>query len=241
MTAKKEALKAEEALNKLIRDFSFDTVLDVGCGYGLHTARFRAAGKQVTPTDMFSFFDGGVVTGDYLEVQFGQQFDCLWVSHVLEHQLNVNFFLKKLHRDLKEGGLLAISVPPLKHEIVGGHVTLWNAGIVLYNLILAGFDCSQARVKCYGYNISIITPKITAKLPYDQLKFDNGDVDTLAEFFPKHPKLKWQQNVPGNIAQLNWDADEFVMHRDPKAEWRRIRRWFSPRRWFEKPSEKRAA
>ncbi|WP_425614865.1 class I SAM-dependent methyltransferase [Anatilimnocola sp. NA78] len=239
--SQREPLKAEQALNKLLSAFSFQTVLDVGCGYGLHTKRFREAGKTVTPTDMFDFMGGGVVTGDYLDVQFDQQFDCVWASHVLEHQLNVNLFLKKLHRDLKEGGYLCVSVPPLKHEIVGGHVTLWNAGIVLYNLILAGFDCSQARVKCYGYNISIITPKITAKLPYDKLRFDNGDVDTLAGFFPKHAQLQWQQAVPGNIAQLNWDGDEFVMHRDARSEWRRLRRWLSPKRWFQKQSARQAA
>jgi len=228
-----ESFKAEECLRKLVRDFPFETVLDVGCGRGPHTRAFQAAGKTVTPTDIFSAFDG-VVVGDYAQLDFGRQFDCVWLSHVLEHQLNVNMFLKKVHRDIKEGGWLAITVPPLKHEIVGGHVTLWNAGLLLYNLILAGFDCRQARVKCYGYNISVITPKISTPMPLAQLKTSRDDMALLAPFFPQHPQLTWRQSVPGNIQQLNWDGGEFVMQHARAAQWRKFRQWFSVRRWFGK-------
>src|SRR5205085_8415837 len=131
---------------------TFQTVLDVGCGTGRHTRLFREAGKQVTAIDIYPGVDDAV-QADYLQHRFDRAFDCVWVSHVLEHQLNVNHFLRKLNSELREGGLLAISIPPLKQDIVGGHVTLWNAGLLLYNLILAGFECSHAAITCYGYNI----------------------------------------------------------------------------------------
>ena len=151
-------LLAEETLEKLLTAYRFDSVLDVGCGTGRHSRLFQQAGKQVTAIDIYPGLEGAV-QADYLRHEFAAPFDCVWVSHVLEHQLNVNQFLTKVFRDLKEGGILALTIPPLKHEIVGGHVTLWNAGLLLYNLILAGFDCSQAAIKCYGYNISVIMPK----------------------------------------------------------------------------------
>ena len=202
-----EPLKSLQALEKLLSAYDFHTVLDVGCGTGCHWPFFREAGKEVTGIDIGRMCDG-VIVADYLRHEFDQPFDCLWLSHVLEHQLNVNLFLKKVFRDLKPGGILAVTVPPLKHNIVGGHVTLWNAGLVLYNLILAGFDCSQARVKRYGYNISVIVPKVPAAVPFERLYFDRGDIELVSQFFPRHPRMKWEQSFRGDIAQLNWDANE---------------------------------
>lgn len=232
-----EDFKAADCFRKLISDYAFETVLDVGCGKGPHTRAFVAAGKSVTPTDVVPLFEG-VVSGDYLNTRFTEPFDCLWLSHVLEHQVNVNQFLQKARDDLKEGGILAITVPPMRERLAGGHVTLWNAGLLLYNLVVAGFDCSHARVKCYGYNISVITPKITARLPHDEMHFARGDLELLAPFFPKHPQLVWQQGVPGNIKQLNWDASELTFRTDLAESWRNVKQWLSPRRWF---SRKRAA
>lgn len=125
-------------------------------------------------------------------------FDAIWCCHVLEHQRNVGAFLEKCFADLKDGGWLAVTVPPRKDEIVGGHLTLWNAGLLLYNLILAGFDCSGASVKTYGYNVSVIVRKRRANLP--ALKMDCGDIESLAEFFP----MPVEQGFSGLIGGINW-------------------------------------
>ncbi len=202
-------LKAHEALEKVIGAYDFRTVLDVGCGTGCHSHLFRQAGKEVTGIDIARLCDD-VIVADYLAHRFDRQFDCLWLSHVLEHQLNVNLFLKKVFGDLKPGGILAVTVPPLKQAIVGGHVTLWNAGLVLYNLILAGFDCSRAKVKHYGYNISVLVPKVPAAVPYERLHYDQGDIELISQFFPKHPQMSWKQSFRGDIAQLNWDEGELM-------------------------------
>jgi SAM-dependent methyltransferase len=140
------------------------------------------------------------IIDDYNSYQFTDKFDLIWCSHVLEHQLNVNFFLRKIWHDLKPGGIYAITVPPMKSQVVGGHVTVWNAGLLLYNLVLAGFDCSKCHVKKYGYNISVVGRKKKAKLPKG-LKMDQGDIEKLAEFFP----LPVQQDFNGDIQKLNWD------------------------------------
>lgn len=169
----------------------FNTVLDVGAGNGPHANLFKELGKNVKTVD----FKNADFNGDYLNLNVGQ-YDLIWCCHVLEHQLNVNQFLKKIYTDLN--GWLVITVPPAKHNIVGGHLTLWNAGLLFYNLILAGFDCSEAKVKTYGYNISVIVKKKQAVLP--ELNYDFGDIELLNKFFPFDAK----QGFDGNIQELNW-------------------------------------
>lgn len=195
---------ADQALCKLLTEYDFETVLDIGCGHGLHLQRFARAGKRTTGIDCQPRC-AEAIAADYLQHTFDQPFDCVWTSHVLEHQPNVQQFLRKVFGDLREGGILAITVPPLKQNIVGGHLSLWNTGLLLYNLILAGFDCREARCRQYGYNISVITPKISAALLTADIRFANGDIERLARFFPQHPAMDWRQSFRGDIAELNWD------------------------------------
>jgi hypothetical protein len=86
----------------------------------------------------------------------------------------------------------------MKHSIVGGHLTVWNTGLILYNLIIAGFDCSEASVKTYGYDCSVIVKKKTAILP--ELGYDYGDIEKLSHFFP----FDARQGFNGQILELNW-------------------------------------
>lgn len=169
-----------------------NSVLDVGSG-GVHSDTFKQHGKHVTTNNLY---DADVI-GDYLECDFVPH-DLVWASHVLEHQPNPNLFLRKCFKDIKKGGYLAVTVPPLKHEIVGGHVSLWNEGLLIYHCILAGFDCSEAMVKKYGYNISLIVKKKPAILP--KLNMDYGDIEKLAEFFP----MKVEHGFNGEIGEVNW-------------------------------------
>jgi SAM-dependent methyltransferase len=194
------------ALQKLLDNHDFETVLDIGCGAGDHTELLQKAGKSVTGVDLgeSEYFkdnrDGvSVLVGDFNTLEFPQQFDCVWACHVLEHQPNVALFLKKIHGVLKEGGVLAITVPPLNFNVVGGHLNLWHGGLLLYNLVLAGFDCREASLRRYGYNISVIVKKKTAELPL--LAFDTGDVDRLAAYLPEG----FAERLNGNIHELNWD------------------------------------
>lgn len=194
---------ADEALNKLLSEYAFQTVLDIGCGSGEHTEVFRAAGKSVTAIDKRPACQGAIL-GDYQQHVFERPFDCIWSSHVLEHQPNVHLFLSKMFSDLADGGILAVTVPPAKPQIVGGHLTLWNAGLLLYNLIVAGFDCSKAAVKKYGYNVSVITPKIPADYDPAELMFAGGDIERLRCFFPAGASIDWKQGFDGDIVEINW-------------------------------------
>lgn len=186
-------MNAEIAFNKLL-SMEFSTVLDVGSGAGEHARAMREASKQVTT---IAYTGEADIIGDYCETDVGQ-FDAIWASHVLEHQPDPGKFLRKCYADLSDNGILAVTVPPMKPSIVGGHLTLWNAGLLLYGLILAGFDCSQAMVKTYGYNVSVIVRKRPADLP--DLHMDRGDIERLAHLFPMPVK----QGFNGNIASINW-------------------------------------
>jgi SAM-dependent methyltransferase len=190
---------AHEAIEAVLTRFAFNTVLDIGSGQGLHAGRFRQAGKTVTALDKGDHWGRADVRCDFFDFDRHARFDLVWASHVLEHQLNVNAFLLKLRRHIAPGGCFAITVPPAKPQIVGGHVTVWNEGLLLYNLVLAGFDCSAVSVKRYGYNISVIGKAVAAQLP--DLCSDAGDIERLAQFFP----MPVAQGFEGDLARpVNW-------------------------------------
>ena len=193
-------LFGNEAAIKLAKDYSFKTLLDIGCGEpsGVNAANFfKELAKDVTRQDINPDYKPDLL-GDFNNLATDKLYDCIWCSHVLEHQLNTHDFLVKLYHTCKTDGVVAITVPPLKHEIVGGHVTLWNGGLLLYNMILAGFDCSKASLAEYDYNISVIVKKQRAELP--DLKYDAGDILALQRFFP----LPFGDGFDGRLTKINW-------------------------------------
>lgn len=187
---------ANQALDKFISLCSSKMkILDIGSGVDeLHAFFMRNATLNVQTNDIFPNSD---IIGMFENLNFKNQFDAVWCAHVLEHTLNPHNFLQKINQAIKEDGILCITVPPLKHEIVGGHINLFNPGLLIYRLILAGFDCKDSYVWTYGYNISIIMKvKKINKLP--ELIYDNGDIELLAQYFP----MDVQQNFNGNIEKL---------------------------------------
>jgi SAM-dependent methyltransferase len=182
------------AFSRLMAFPDVSTVLDIGSGGGQHAKMMRAAGKKVTTISLIPPAD---FIGDYLDFP-ESGFDAVWASHVLEHQQNVGLFLRKCFADLRDDGVFAVTVPPLKHSVVGGHLNLFNAGTLVYNLVVAGFDCSKAAVGTYGYNISVIVRKKAANLP--KLNFDSGDINKLAEFFP----IPLGDGFDGQYFTANW-------------------------------------
>lgn len=197
------------ALEKMLAEYEFDTVLDVGSGDFGHANVLAMSSKRVTAIDIGSSIyykrknkiDKNVnfVQGNYIDHVFEHQFDALWVCHVLEHQLNINCFLKKIYDDIKHDGIVVITVPPLHYRMSGGHVSLWTPGLLIYHLVLAGFDCRSAKLLTYGYNISIILRKKPAVLPKD-LSLDHGDIHKLSRFMP--PEFVEQGSA--NFTEINW-------------------------------------
>lgn len=189
---------AREAFDLLVRRPGRGRLLDIGCGRGDHAQGFRAAGFDVTTIGYTNQGFEPDWQGDYADYTPTKSFHFIWASHVLEHQPNPGAFLRKAFSELYPGGTLAVTVPPPKTQLVGGHVSLWTPGLLIYHLVLAGFDCSQAAVKTYGYNISVVVRKERALLP--ALEMDAGDIERLAQFFP----IPVQQDCDGWGPQ--WDV-----------------------------------
>lgn len=195
--------RGSEALYRLIRYRDVERVLDIGSGTGEQAEFMRSAGLDVTT---ISYEPPADIVGDFCKLHFEEAYDAIWASHVLEHQPNVGVFLRKCFHLLRDDGVLAVTVPPAKPDIVGGHLTVWNAGLLLYNLIMAGFDCREARVSpVYSsgpgyppYNISVIVRKREAVLP--ALRMDSGDIERLAEFFP----IPVKQGFDGDLEGIRW-------------------------------------
>lgn len=178
-------------------------IIDVGAGVKEdHTRILRSYGHSVDTCD---FYDSATYYGDFNQVDIPVTYDGVWSAHCLEHQLNVNQYLKKINSITNEGGVVCVTVPPLKHLIVGGHVSLWNPGLLLYNMILAGFDCYDAKVLRYGYNISVVVRKKSFEMP--ELTFMGKDLSILRPYFPKD--LEWRKvgskaKFNGDFKSLNW-------------------------------------
>jgi len=196
-------LFAREALEHLLSFSDITTVLDIGSGSGAHAKIMRDAGKTVTTLDLGHPADEEM---HFFKYNTKHNFDALWASHVLEHSTSPITFLAKCRLHLRPNGVLFVTVPPAKYDLVGGHLTLWTTGLLCYNLIVAGFDCSKALVsRCYPnnpgeppYNLSVIVRNTPFKLP--PLVYDNGDIETLHKYFPT-PVF---QGCEGRLPETRW-------------------------------------
>lgn len=202
------------ALQFLLDRFSFETVLDIGSGAGRHAEVFEKYQKEVTRLDIGASCEfakyrergGSKVVMSSLEDYESLPFDCIWCSHVLEHQLNVHSFLRKARDLVKNEGVLAVTVPVAQRLIVGGHLTLWNPGLLLYNLVVAGFNCRNASVLTYDHNISVVM-RVEKVDVLNRLCFDAGDIRSIREFLPQELDWKTRHNddpFDGQIKRLNW-------------------------------------
>lgn len=201
-------------IQKLLDEYNFSKILDIGCGAGHHSDIFIKYKKKVTGIDYGDsvYFKKNksrltTIIADFNEYSFEEKFDAIWCCHVLEHQLNINKFLKKIFNLINNGGVLAITVPPRDDLIMGGHVSMWNAGLLLYNLVLAGFNCKNANILQYGYNITIIVKKNSdSPVNLENLSYDYGDLRKIKRYFPDLNFLTNDGDDPfmGNIYSLNW-------------------------------------
>lgn len=183
-------MHGEAALGRVI-EMGPKTCLDIGSGKGAQAAAMRAAGIGVTTCDAKHDAD---YVGQFPEcmpkhpnIPDFAAFDCVWSCHCLEHSRNPGAFLDAMTEWAKpQTGIIAVTVPPAKAERVGGHLSLWTPGLLVYNMVRAGLDCSDAWVAGYGYNISVVTRNIRHGFPVSQYLHDRGEIDLLSEFFPWH-------------------------------------------------------
>ncbi len=135
-------------LGRFLTGFDFTTMLEIGSEAGVAARAAAFAGKKVTTCEILDTYDASF-SGDYLDLGVSEPFDAIWCSHVLEHQRYLGRFLDKMFDDLKDDGVLAVTVPAALSPLLHGHVNIFTPGLLLYNLICAGFDCADAQIKTY--------------------------------------------------------------------------------------------
>jgi SAM-dependent methyltransferase len=187
--------------------------LDVGCGVGRHMDAMGEAGVfsglhglDLRPTGP-AVGESAYFSGPLEDQSFDATYDAIWCSHVLEHTQTPGPFLNALRTALRPGGVLCIVVPPLRHHVTVGHVNLFNGGTLMLNLLKAGFDCSQIRLRRKGYNIAAI---VTRRDCPEREDFGTDPVTSYRPFLPEG--LTWRQQrrtgvwrFDGDITRLNWD------------------------------------
>ena len=205
---------SHQALARLIAEYEFSNILEIGSRNGTAARAFEFLGKEVTTVEIATGFEADH-QDDYLQVDFGKQFDAIWCSHVLEHQRHAGKFLEKLYRDLKEGGVLALTVPSALSPLMIGHCNIYTPLHLIYNLVLAGFDCSEVKSKCYDWQFSIILKKQSNNIPSMSVaaehmgidRKDNSYIPHLLNFFPPQisSRMTKDGHIWGEIDSINWD------------------------------------
>ncbi len=172
-------------LQTLLQCYQFNTVLDIGSHRGTIPKILQAFGKKVTTIEVLEGFPTPDYKSNYLDTVFSEKFDCIWCSHILEHQLNVGQFLDKCYNDLRVGGILAVTVPCEYNnpKLSMGHSVYFSPWSLTYNVAAAGFDTRKAAIAVYLDNITMIVYKPNHKIekklgfaPYPPINLSEEDL-----------------------------------------------------------------
>ncbi len=105
---------------KSLGSVSRDKFLDVGCGYGFFSREAMDAGFDVTALELAETERriASEMTGLTPDACSFEEFHCtsesfsiVLMSQILEHALDINLWIKKAHKLLKEDGIIAIALP----------------------------------------------------------------------------------------------------------------------------------
>jgi len=127
----------------------YKTALDIGSGDGIQAQVMRHAGLKVSELDKYNKNTEYQV--DFISYNFDRKFDVIFCSHVIEHQRNVGLFLDKIYDLLSENGVLLISAPKHKAELlIEGHLNCFFTTYFIQHLTHAGFDIENGKYMSCG-------------------------------------------------------------------------------------------
>ncbi|MCY1668665.1 class I SAM-dependent methyltransferase [Rhizobium sp. SL86] len=184
-------LPAAMALAKLLSAYEFETVLDFGPGTEERSLALFRVGRMVTtlvaPDKEIERLpeDITVRRGDLHTALLPTTFDCIIAAHMLHRQRDPQRFLRRLHDLLPECAILVLTVPALRYPMLHGELSIWSPGLVLYHLVLAGFNCSSVKVLTQGEEISVIIEKDT--------------IDPWVEGTPLPPLVSLRRYLPARV------------------------------------------
>lgn len=92
--------------------------------------------------------------------------------------------------------------------MIMGHPNIFTPMHMVYHLILAGFDCSAARIKSYDWQFTIIIRKHYNGVRKSNIASTNFPMDApnyladLLEYFPV--RVPENGHIWGEVDSLNW-------------------------------------
>ena len=202
-------------LLKQTMEYSFVKVLDLGTGDGSAAQFFSQHDKKVFATSFVTLHTDALPESIFLtmgvdatKMPFADgSFDAVWCAHVLEHCSNVGLALAEIRRILAPGGILFLSVPEFSPNVVAGHVSPgWNLGILMYVLILSGFNVREGAFINYLGHVTAFVKR--GDFPSIQLTSDLGEIEALVDYFPVSACVSHGFN--GNINNINWEWGQCV-------------------------------
>lgn len=192
--------------------YAFDSVVDIGTGDGAAARHFAARNCRVLATgyDVESYITAPLPASVTLlaeqdvcamaDIATGSV-DAVWCSHVLEHVLDVGLALREIRRILRPDGWLFLTLPEYAPFVVGGHVTPgWNLGVLMYVLVLAGFDVRSGSFINHCWNVTAFVRR--GQIPDVALRHDKGDLERLSPLFPA--EIDVHQGMDGDLLRVNW-------------------------------------
>ncbi|MEW4528561.1 class I SAM-dependent methyltransferase [Maioricimonas sp. JC845] len=200
----------DDVVADFVERYPFDTVLDVGCGRGscfrgLASKGARVSGIDILPAAQVNTATGArpaeFMCGNVLDVEPNRQFDAVIASHVIEHMPDTERFLRRFFGWLRPGGAFCLIWPPPKSGVVGGHVHLFNHGLMLYHLVRIGIDCRTVRMVQAGYSLAVMGRHERFDVP--PLIYDEGEIALLAEYFPFPVQENFDGSSPPGLVRLD--------------------------------------
>ncbi|GHT71387.1 hypothetical protein AGMMS49950_07930 [Endomicrobiia bacterium] len=215
MILRADMIHGEKARQKVL-EYDFQSVLDVGAGYGLQSKLFADRGYDVTgitfPNAGEGRYTGNIalgderiklIIGDFNEYDFTRKFDIVWACHVMEHVPDILKFVEKIKQTVNPGGIIAITVPNNEPYATLSHIHKFNAGVILRNLVYVGIDCRNAKVLTYNYNLSIVIPDVAF--------FEWSNLRDIFHYIPADIEQNHLRDgniiFDGDISNLNWCDD----------------------------------
>lgn len=196
----------------LLKDQKFENLLDVGCGPSALCSIIakETNGCSVNLIDLNPYPESRLETIGKFDVlsfldipDYGQRFEHVFCSHCLEHELNPQYFIEKLIRLTKEDGLLTIIVPPFDYTdgIIAGHVSVFTIENLLYRLVLAGIDCSEAECFSFPGNLGVSLRKKSIELTETEKSCGktHEELFQMRRYFPSN--ASWQTD-PAYIMKI---------------------------------------
>lgn len=169
------------------------TILEIGAGAGQASFWFEEKGFFVTAIEpdgrnvrlINEKLTNGHCTQGFIEdVEIEGKFDVIWMSHVLEHLIRPDLFLKKIKKNLQENGIFFIEVPncenivTLKASINEPHTFHFSRNTLLELVKNCGY-----KIECYDVfrSATIIEGGLNRIMKNTGIKIDH---------FAHYPRIK---------------------------------------------------